>query len=143
MKYCTTCETEKPKNLFGKRKASKDGLAARCRACQRVYDKARSKDPYRAEARKIYAQTEEGKAAGNKAKSAYRKRFPTKSKAHAKVGYAIRAGNLFKEPCEVCGSNNQIHAHHDDYSKPLNIRWFCPQHHRQWHNVNGEGLNAK
>jgi hypothetical protein len=35
-------------------------------------------------------------------------------------------------PCEVCG-DPQTHAHHDDYSKPLDVRWFCPRHHREEH----------
>lgn len=29
-----------------------------------------------------------------------------------------------------------INAHHDDYSKPFNVRWLCPQHHREWHKNN-------
>lgn len=141
MKYCNTCELEKRKELFGNRSASVDGLSSRCKTCQKVYDKCRAKDPHREEARRIYAQTEEGKIAGNKAKSEYRKRNPIKSKAHAKVSRAVRSGNLHRQTCEACGSK-ETHAHHDDYSKPLNIRWLCPSCHSKWHKENGEGLNA-
>lgn len=29
-------------------------------------------------------------------------------------------------------------AHHDDYSKPLEVRWLCPSHHKLHHlNVGG------
>lgn len=45
---------------------------------------------------------------------------------------AIREGRLFREPCEVCGAA-EVHAHHDDYSQPLNVRWLCPAHHRDHH----------
>lgn len=45
---------------------------------------------------------------------------------------AIRDGKLIPEPCEVCG-NTKVEAHHDDYSKPLQIRWLCHKHHRQLH----------
>ena len=58
------------------------------------------------------------------------------------VNYAIRSKKLFKEPCEVCGTDKNIHAHHDDYLKPLNVRWLCAVHHKQWHDKNGEALNG-
>ncbi len=140
MKFCNSCETEKTEDKFGKRDASKDGLSAKCKTCQKVYDKARANDPHREEARRIYAQTDEGRIAGNKAKAEYRKRNPNKSRAHGKVGYAIRSGKLFREPCESC-NKEPTHAHHDDYAKPLNIRWLCDTCHNQWHKVNGEALN--
>lgn len=43
-----------------------------------------------------------------------------------------KRGKLVPEPCEVCGEKAE--KHHDDYSKPLGVRWLCPTHHRQWHN---------
>jgi len=72
----------------------------------------------------------------------YRKKFPKKSKATGMVNNAIRDGKLFKQPCEKCGSEDKLHAHHDDYAKPLNIRWLCAAHHSQWHRDNGEALNG-
>ena len=42
MKLCGECEAEKDQSEFGKRSASADGLASRCRRCQSDYDKARS-----------------------------------------------------------------------------------------------------
>ena len=143
MKYCNTCETRKKEDKFNKRKASKDGLAARCKTCQKVYDKARAKDPAREEARRVYAQTEEGKLTTNKAKAEYRKRNPVKTKAHNVISRLVRSGNLEREDCEKCGSSKDIHAHHDDYKKPLNVRWLCPKCHTAWHKKNGEGKNAK
>ena len=142
MKTCGICKEEKEASSFGKRAASNDGLAAKCKLCQKVYDKARDSQHHRIEARAIYAQTEEGKLAGNKAKSKYRNKNPVKAKAHAQVARAIRGGKLFKESCQICGSNDGIHAHHNDYAKPLNIRWLCSEHHNQWHTENGEGLNG-
>lgn len=141
MKFCNTCETDKPKEGFGKRSASKDGLSPRCKTCQKVYDKFRAKDPHREEQRRIYAQTDEGKLKTNKAKAEYRKRNPVKAKAHAVVARSIRSGNLSPLPCEVCFDTHDLHAHHDDYLKPLNVRWLCSKHHSQWHRDNGEALN--
>lgn len=45
----------------------------------------------------------------------------------------LRRGKVVKKPCEVCGSENS-QAHHDDYSKPLEVRWFCREHHLDLHN---------
>jgi ribosomal protein S27AE len=52
--------------------------------------------------------------------------------AYAAVYKAIASGELKRQPCEVCGKTN-VHAHHDDYSQPLKVRWLCPLHHRQRH----------
>ena len=49
-----------------------------------------------------------------------------------KVQQAIRRGELRRKPCEVCG-NRKSHGHHDDYSKPLTVRWLCAKHHQQHH----------
>jgi hypothetical protein len=46
---------------------------------------------------------------------------------------AIANGTLVRQPCEVCGTTRKIDAHHDDYSKPLEVRWLCRSHHRQHH----------
>lgn len=51
--------------------------------------------------------------------------------AHQAVGFAIKSGELRKQPCEVCGVIGV--AHHDDYTKPLDVRWLCARHHRQLH----------
>lgn len=47
-------------------------------------------------------------------------------------GY-IKSGKLIKQPCEICGTNEDIQAHHDDYDKPMDIRWLCSKHHREHH----------
>ena len=45
----------------------------------------------------------------------------------------IASGVLIKQPCEVCNTNVNIEAHHDDYSKPLEVRWLCRKHHCEHH----------
>lgn len=49
---------------------------------------------------------------------------------HYIVAEAIKHGELVRGLCEVCGSTN-VDAHHDDYSKPLDVRWLCRRHHRE------------
>lgn len=52
--------------------------------------------------------------------------------ASVQVYKAIKRGDLVRQPCEVCGFP-QAQAHHDDYSKPLDVRWLCPKHHNMHH----------
>lgn len=68
---------------------------------------------------------------------------PMRVKAAALVTAAIKRGVLERLPCEICGAygkdNNGVsivHAHHDDYRKPLHVRWLCRTHHMEWHQHN-------
>ena len=157
IKYCGACKTEKSLAEFGKRSASVDGLAAKCKSCQSAYDKARANKPERVALRAAYAATDAGKAAMNRGRAKYaeahrqeatdrckqyRAENPIKHKAHDLVAYAMRTGALIKLPCEVCGDPSDV-AHHDDYEKPLDVRWLCASHHRYWHAENGPGLNGE
>jgi hypothetical protein len=65
-------------------------------------------------------------------KARYRLRHRDKHLAHKAVQTAISRGKIQRSRCEICGSKDS-HAHHDDYSKPLSIRWFCKKHHEAHH----------
>jgi len=51
----------------------------------------------------------------------------------------IRAGLLVKQPCEVCGTEEAIQAHHDDYDDHMNVRWLCTKHHAEHHKNEKKG----
>lgn len=59
-------------------------------------------------------------------------RLRKQRQARLAVARAIEAGELVREPCEVCG-DPKTHGHHDDYDKPLEVRWLCPAHHGEHH----------
>jgi len=44
----------------------------------------------------------------------------------------LNRGKIIKEPCENCGSSHS-QMHHDNYDKPLEIRWFCRSCHLKLH----------
>lgn len=45
----------------------------------------------------------------------------------------VRRGVLIKQPCEKCGTNEKVETHHDDYNKPMEVRWLCRKHHLEHH----------
>jgi integrase len=60
-----------------------------------------------------------------------------------RAGYLVRkalaSGVLTKpENCEICGLKETLDAHHDDYSKPLEVKWLC----RSCHKCNHSGISA-
>lgn len=59
---------------------------------------------------------------------------PIKALAQRTTNAAIQNGKLERKPCEVCGAT-RVNAHHDDYSKPLVVRWLCPIHHSAVHRM--------
>lgn len=63
-------------------------------------------------------------------------------KAQNKLERAIQRGEITRpETCEECGmkpppftdGRTPIQAHHDDYSKPLEVRWLCQRCHHKHH----------
>ena len=67
----------------------------------------------------------------------YRRRqaekWPEREKARRMTLQAIRNGSLVRQPCEKCTAIEKVEAHHDDYSKPLDIRWLCSACHDAHH----------
>ena len=51
---------------------------------------------------------------------------------NSQVWKALKEGILKKQNCENCGDEN-VHAHHEDYNKVLDVKWFCPLHHKAVH----------
>ncbi len=51
------------------------------------------------------------------------------------VAAALGDGRLQRQSCEACGSKKS-EAHHDDYNRPLDVRWLCRKHHFEWHKSN-------
>ncbi len=49
------------------------------------------------------------------------------------VADAKKAGELKPGPCEVCGSTDKVHGHHENYDRPLDLTWLCPKHHSARH----------
>lgn len=58
-------------------------------------------------------------------------KFAKKNRIAAVVWSKVYRAKLKKEKC-FCGEK-EVHAHHDDYSKPLEVMWLCRIHHKERH----------
>jgi hypothetical protein len=59
---------------------------------------------------------------------------PIAHTAHARVHYYVGTGTIVKPPrCSKCGADTPLKAHHNDYSKPLDIVWLCSFCHGETH----------
>lgn len=61
-----------------------------------------------------------------------------KDRARSYAGVYLRRGLLERQPCEVCGGEAEMH--HDDYSKPLEVRWLCRDHHMAHHQAEAQPM---
>jgi len=53
---------------------------------------------------------------------------------HFQVSLAIQRGELVRSRhCESCGRRTRTQGHHDDYTKPLEVRWLCSSCHVRLH----------
>jgi len=128
--YCKACKNIKSqvKSLMeGKRLKNDEGRKLTCSNCGREKEEAYLNESY----------CRNCKVFKRKLHRPYRtneQRF--KEAVRHITARAIKQGRLTRLPCEVCGTNEDVQAHHDDYNKPLDIRWLCRKHHREHHKLN-------
>ena len=68
----------------------------------------------------------------------YRGGSSASSRVHDITERAIEKGILIRKThCEQCSNTDDIIcSHHDDYNKPLEVRWLCIKCHFEWHKQN-------
>lgn len=143
-KFCTACNQEKSVNEFTIcRGNKKDGRASSCKSCQAIYrtteNSKQAQDKfYHSPAKKRYAQSEVGKAAALRGTKKWQAANPIKIIAHGILNRAIAKGEVVREPCRVCDTTHNVWGHHEDYTKPLDVLWLCPTHHKALHRHQNE-----
>jgi hypothetical protein len=136
VKKCSKCSLDKPISDFYK------GYA-RCKLCHNLATKKWGQENVlkRRASVKAYQDRNPGvsKEIRRKAKQAWKERNPGKRKAETVLSNALRDGKIQKASCAACKKNpiphTKVHAHHSDYTKPLDVTWLCPVHHKAWHRV--------
>lgn len=125
-KQCFKCGDVKPLEEFYVHRQMADGHLNKCKTCTKKdikldREQNRKKHSIREKKRN---NTPERKKQQAENQRRMRLKYPEKYKAYWMVNSAIRSGKLKKEPCIHCGSKNS-EAHHDDYDKPLDVKWVC------------------
>lgn len=137
-KTCRKCLQEKDTSEFHRLKIRSDGLQSYCKQCKTpMYRQFYEKNSARLNAaQREYFQTPVGKEVHRRASKRYQDVHPEKVLAHSLVQRAVRTGKLARQACEIC-NGPKSEAHHDDYTKPLMVRWLCRQHHMELHRKEG------
>ena len=153
MKYkkCFKCQQELSLENFYKHSQMGDGRLNKCKDCTksdvkehrsqniervREYDRNRPNAAERNEKFKRYhkerMKDDEYRLDLNAKKKVWNDNNVVRRAAHIITGNSIRDGRLIRKPCEVCGEI-KVDAHHDDYERPLDVRWLCRTHHSEHH----------
>lgn len=101
----------------------------------RAYDRARGQSPER----KARVKADYPKYANHPSKAAWKIRNADKKAAHDAVNNAVRDGRMIRPLiCEDCNQPGRIEGHHDNYLKPLAVRWLCITCHKAAHRALNE-----
>lgn len=124
-KRCPRCGVMKPLSAYANGRKS-----PYCRPCKTAYTReyrAKNLAHLREQQRLWHQQKRARDSSYLEAIRAYQRRHPERIASYRAVAKAKRCGELVPATaCEECGSTqHRIDAHHDDYSKPLEVRWLC------------------
>lgn len=133
MKRCFKCGETKAAEEFYRHPMMGDGRLGKCKVCTRrdvQENRERKQGYYLAYERRRYRDN----PARRRSLAASRKRYPMRDRARVHLHNAVARGKINKGPCEVCGAT-RVDGHHEDYSKPLEVRWLCRKHHMEHHRM--------
>ena len=144
MKTCNRCEKRLPLERFYEHPHTADGYINQCKGCVskrtavhraknldriRKKEKAAGREPARLA--QIIENTRQRRARNPE-------RYKIHNRVHKQVARAVKKG-LIKKPgkcsysaCKEKGKH-KIESHHEDYSKPLVVKWLCIPCHRRLH----------
>lgn len=126
MKQCKFCLLILPIDAFHKKQSV-------CKTCRAIADKGRNRS----------GAPDNSSPHGKERKRRWNKlhKDPIKQGARSAVKRAVKRGDLIpSESCQACGKSQlrsdgvrAIQAHHEDYTKPLDVIWLCVKCHQIAH----------
>ena len=126
---CAKCGGDKALSDFYRRHDSSTGLDYWCKSCHKEYSHAR----YQTHKPELLAQMAQRRANNPGIRGRDLKKYWAKYPERLTCFYAYQAalhrGDLVRQPCERCHTTKNVHGHHADYSKPLEVTWLCVRCH--------------
>ena len=129
IKICCRCKKEKDISDFTLSTSSKDGYYPSCKKCnsEQCSEYQKKNREKRTNYFREYRKTENGY------NNSYHAVVKYNNKNKEKLSAWCKLRNAFKEQCRICGSDQDIIRHHEDYSKPLEYICLCHLHHKEIH----------
>lgn len=120
MTKCARCGKRKKYVHIHAQRTAKDGELKSyfwCRDCN-------------TERQREFRNTENGRESTRKAVAKSIAKHWHKQKARIALNRQVKLGNIIRpKQCPVCKKYKKVEGHHDDYSKPLEVKWVCRQCH--------------
>lgn len=149
MKTCFKCCAVQPRTEFYRHPGMADGHLNKCKSCAKTdvgqnyrarieqykaYEYRRNAEPERHQYK--LAQSREWCKDNPELRREISRRWSHanrhKTRAQVRVSRALANGLLAKQACQHCGRSDS-QAHHEDYSKPLDVMWLCSTCHGALH----------
>jgi len=157
-KECTACGQVKPVGEFYKQRGTADGLRNWCKECMRGYQRAYVRNgplglPRRARKNRLppdvvkernAARTKAWRAAHPDRVAAWHGKHRGANEEQTRAGWKLRrcvvSGQIRKPAaCSSCETTGSVEAHHEDYSRPLEVSWLCRKCHVALHQMRHVG----
>lgn len=137
MKKCIKCGEEKPDECFYRQAGGKGGRRGTCGPCATAYYRAyvemkvrKNPDYVKETSRRNRRNKKENPTGMTKTRAVVDRH---KVKVRSQTRCAVLRGDILRGPCSECGATDRVHAHHEDYSRPLDIIWLCKACHSKRH----------
>ncbi len=140
-KPCIKCNEVKPLSDFYRHARMKDGHFNKCISCAKndsIKNREINSDYYK-EYDSFRGKTRKKKSIdiGREFRKKWEFLNQDAVRCHKEVAKAIKSGLLDKPivcpKCNIVLDKSKIHAHHEDYLKPLDVVWMCYKCHAKHH----------
>lgn len=135
--FCQKCKSYQPEFNFFKSKTP-NGLSYYCKPCHIDVSRTTS-DPEKVRIqRRLSSRRDRIRHRDKRNKAALERSLKNSNnyrvKQRKEFVKAVQRGDMIRpNECSMCGDTGKICGHHDDYSKPFEVRWVCYSCHGKIH----------
>lgn len=132
-KICPDCGIEKLLSEYFTSKANRNSVwySKRCKPCHNAFCREYRQTEKHKEVHKLWSRSDKGKKVRKNSRARWLQKYKENRIAHSAVSNAIRDGRLERQPCQICENTGE--AHHENHSRPFDIKWLCKTHHAEFH----------